>query len=512
MKNILVVGGGSAGVMSAYTLKKLFPKKNVTLIESKNIPTVGVGESTLGHINQWLALVGIVEDDFMKECNASYKMSIRFENFYSKKDGGFHYPFGQPVTEGNKAKLNDWYFKKILYPKTLISNYADMHYPIMSLVNKNKILTDSQNITVGLEGYSFKKDVAYHFDATLFANWLKKKFIQIGGKIKIGSIIKIHQNKNGIEKVVTDAKETLKADLFIDCTGWKSLLLGETLKEPFKSYEDMLPNNSAWATKLPYTNKEKQLVPYTNCEAINNGWVWTIPLWSRIGTGYVYSDKYISDEDALKEFKKHLKKDNLEFRKLKMRVGIHDKLFVKNVCAIGMSAGFIEPLESNGLLTVHEFLVKLVKILNRPVISNFVKQQFNMSCKRFFHEFAEFVAAHYALTIRNDTKYWRDIQNRKYNIDENVVHGNSTFQSINQWCFNDYHYPTTAGMDCIGTGMRFFPTDENSLKHGNYSSDLNFLRSDAKERILQLDIREQEWKDKVSVCPSLYEFLKKKYI
>ena len=158
-----------------------------------------------------------------------------------------------------------------------------------------------------------------------------------------------------------------------------------------------------------------------------------------------------------------------------MRVGIHDKLFVKNVCAIGMSAGFIEPLESNGLLTVHEFLVKLVKILNRPVISNFVKQQFNMSCKRFFHEFAEFVAAHYALTIRNDTKYWRDIQNRKYNIDENVVHGNSTFQSINQWCFNDYHYPTTAGMDCIGTGMRFFPTDENSLKHGNYSSDLNFF-------------------------------------
>ena len=228
----------------------------------------------------------------------------------------------------------------------------------MSLVNKNKILTDTQNITVGLEGYSFKRDVAYHFDATLFANCLKKKFIQIGGKVKIGSIIKIHQNKNGIEKVLTDEKETLKADLFIDCTGWKSLLLGETLKEPFKSYEDMLPNNSAWATKLPYTNKKKQLVPYTNCEAINNGWVWTIPLWSRIGTGYVYSDKYISDEDALKEFKKHLKKDNLKFRKLKMRVGIHDRLFVKNVCAIGMSAGFIEPLESNCLLTVHEFLFK----------------------------------------------------------------------------------------------------------------------------------------------------------
>ena len=214
MKNILVVGGGSAGVMSAYTLKKLFPKKNVTLIESKNISTVGVGESTLGHINQWLALMDISDEDFMKECNASYKMSIRFENFYSKKDGGFHYPFGQPFTKGNPAILNEWYFKKILYPKTPVSNYADMHYPIMSLVNENKILTDEKNIAIGLESYSFKKDVAYHFDATLFANWLKKKFIKIGGKAKIGNIVKTHKNKNGIEKVVTDKKEILKADLF----------------------------------------------------------------------------------------------------------------------------------------------------------------------------------------------------------------------------------------------------------------------------------------------------------
>jgi len=512
MKNILIVGGGSAGVMSAYTIKKLFPKKNVTLIESKNIPTVGVGESTLGHINQWLALVDIADDDFMKECNASYKMSIRFENFYSKKDGGFHYPFGQPVTAGNKALLNDWYFKKILYPKTPVSNYADIHYPIMSLVNQNKILTDDQNITIGLEGYSFKKDVAYHFDATLFANWLKKKFIKIGGQVKIGSIVKIHQNKNGIEKVVTDKKEILKADLFIDCTGWKSLLLGETLKEPFQSYEDMLPNNSAWATHLPYTNKEKELVPYTNCEAIENGWVWTIPLWSRLGTGYVYSDKYISDEDALKQFKKHLGEDDLDFKKLKMRVGIHDRIFVKNVCAIGMSAGFIEPLESNGLLTVHEVLIKLVRILDRPTISNFVKQHFNMSCKRFFKEFAEFVAAHYALSSRNDTKYWRDIQNKEYKMDESLMHADSTFQSINQWCFSDFHYPTISGMDCIGTGMRFWPTDEHMLRYGTFNNNLDFLKMDAREKISQLDTREKEWKDKVSVCPSLYEFLKKKYI
>jgi hypothetical protein len=112
-------------------------------------------------------------------------------------------------------------------------------------------------------------------------------------------------------------------------------------------------------------NKEKQLEPFTNCTAIENGWVWNIPLWSRIGTGYVYSSKFVDDETALKEFKKHLGKEDLEFKNIKMRVGIHNRIWVKNVVAIGLSAGFIEPLESNGLFTVHEFLIKLVRNLQR---------------------------------------------------------------------------------------------------------------------------------------------------
>ena len=151
----------------------------------------------------------------------------------------------------------------------------------------------------------------------------------------------------------------VKADLFIDCTGFSALLIDKALKEPFESFEDVLPNNSAWATKMPYKNKKKELVGYTNCTAIDNGWVWNIPLWSRIGSGYVYSDKYISDDDALLQFQKHIKKgDELEYKHIKMRTGIHKRTWVKNVCAIGLSAGFIEPLESNGLYTVHEFLLR----------------------------------------------------------------------------------------------------------------------------------------------------------
>ena len=503
LNKIIVVGGGTAGCMSAYTLKKLFPKKEVTMIESKNIPTVGVGESTLGHINKWLALVGIKDSDFMKECNASYKLSIRFQDFYKKGDGGFHYPFGQSVFTDTLADYNDWEFKKILYPKTKYTDFANCYFPIMGLVNNNTLTKDSK----GLEPYNFKTDTAYHFDATLFANWLKKQFKKIGGKIVIGDV-KVIGNSDGINSLNIKNKK-LKADLYIDCTGWKSLLLGECLKEPFESFEDILPNNSAWATHLPYTDKEKELKPYTNCTAIENGWVWNIPLWSRMGTGYVYSDKYISDENALKQFKKYLGRDDLNFKKLKMRVGLHKRIYVKNVCAIGLSAGFIEPLESNGLLSVHGFLARLVRLIDRGTISTFKKEQFNYACSQFFKYFAGFVSMHYALSSRTDTKYWRDIQNRDYKIEKHFKTLDNQFQDLAIQKFNTYFYTPDTGTACIAIGMRWPATDEFALKYGECSTDLNERNNEWKASIKNLEKRKTQWDTIGKQCTPFVEFLRK---
>ena len=192
------------------------------------------------------------------------------------------------------------------------------------------------------------------------------------------------------------------------------------LNVKFNSYNDLLPNNKAWATKVPYNDKERELEPYTNCTAIENGWVWNIPIWDRIGTGYVYSDKYVSDDEALDEFKKHLDSKGLdhsqsEFKNIPMRIGLHEDIFVKNVCAIGLSAGFIEPLESNGLLTVHEFLMYLIYIMDRHNnLSSMDILSFNRQCKKFFNEFTDFVAMHFSLSNRNDTKYWKDISKRDW--------------------------------------------------------------------------------------------------
>ena len=503
IKKIAIVGGGSAGAMTAYSLKKIFPDKNITIIESKTIPTVGVGESTLSRINDWLGMLNIQDTDFMKECDASYKLSIRFEDFYQKGDKGFHYPFGLPNIKGNKAGLNDWYFKKMLYPDTPNSDYAKCMYSVMALVDENKITNDS------LPNWNFKLNAGYQFDATKFANWLKKEFKKIGGKIEVGSIIKINQDNKGITSLYLDTHKQISADLYIDCSGFKSLLLGKALKEPFKSYSNMLPNNSAWATHLPYKNKKKELVTYTNCTAIENGWVWKIPLWSKMGTGYVYSDKYISDEDALKQFQKHLGKKDLEFKKLKMRTGVHQNIWVKNVCAIGLSAGFIEPLESNGLLSVHEFIFQLLRALQRPVISEFTKQNFNMHCKNFLDGFAEFVALHYALSIRTDTPYWQDIQKRHYPMETNVVRISSDFQSAHKQRFNNYHYPIEAGINCIGTGMNWYATDLPSLKYGLGIHNFDSMKSEWQPCINQLNTRKEEWKKLVKDCLSLLGYLKK---
>ena len=505
INKIVIVGGGSAGGMTAYTLKKFFPNKNITLIESKTIPTIGVGESTLGKFNNWLGMLGIKDTDFMKECDATYKLSIRFEDFYQKGDGGFHYPFGQPYIENNRAKLNDWHFKKVLYPDTHNSDYARCLYSVMALVDTNKITTKDGL----LPNWSFKKDAAYQFDAIKFGNWLKKEFKKIGGKIKVGTIIKINQDNKGITSLYLDTHKSISADLYIDCSGFKSLLLGKTLKEPFESYTSILPNNSAWATRLPYKNKEKELVTYTNCTAIENGWVWKIPLWSKMGTGYVYSDQYISDEDALKQFQKYLGKKDLEFKKLKMCSGIYRNIWVKNVCAIGLSAGFIEPLEGNGLLSVHEFLLPLLRVLQRPVISEFAKQNFNLSCRNFLNSFAEFVALHYALSIRTDTPYWQDVQKRHYPIEKNLVRIQSEFQEIYIQRFSAYHYPPYAGINCIATGMNWYATDIPSLKYGLATHNLDSLKSDWQPYIDQLNTRKEKWKKGIKDCLSLLGYLKK---
>jgi len=519
IQKIVIVGGGSAGWMSASTMINEFPNHDITLIESPNIPTVGVGESTIGGIRDWLNLLGIKEKDFIPFTDASFKLSIRFTDFYRKDAGSFHYPFGIPQVNGNLAKKNDWYFKKMYHPDTPVSDYAECMYPQMALVMQNKI-SDNHNMHK-FPGFFRDRDTAYHFDSTKFGLWLSEHYAKPRGvKHIIADVTDISVNDSGIEYLELSTGEKITADLFIDCTGFKSMLLGDALKEPFTSYEHMLPNNSAWATRIPYTDKEKQLEAFTDCHAIENGWVWNIPLWSRLGKGYVYSDKHVSDANALEEFKNHLKEkeqysDDLEFKNIKMRIGIHERLYVKNVCAIGLSAGFIEPLESTGLFTTHEFLIKLVRSIHRDnYVSRWDKDTFNSICKKQFHDFAEFVAMHYSLSHRDDTAYWRDVGEREYfpdMINQRFRPYHSVFlHAITERMQTFFYEEQASGVHCILTGMNYFPADRQTVIPYSYPSDTNW-KEYFEPSTQNLEQKKQHWAKLAEDEPTLYQYLKENY-
>ena len=268
---IFIVGGGSAGWMAAATLISQFPNKDITVIESPNIPTVGVGESTLGQINHWLDLLNIKDEDFMPYTDASYKLSIRFENFYKNGDGGFHYPFGE-VIENNKIGLKQvWFLKKKENPDTPITNYADSLYPNMALVNHNVLFKNDDR---EIPEFDFKRHVAYHFDATKFGLWLKNNYcIPRGVKHILEDVNSIETNEDGI----TSLNNKHKADMFIDCTGFKSLLLGKTLKEHFNDYSKLRshPSEDASSQLSPYFHFG-HISTYEVFEKIINNESWSV--------------------------------------------------------------------------------------------------------------------------------------------------------------------------------------------------------------------------------------------
>jgi tryptophan halogenase len=514
--SILIVGGGSAGWMSAATLIRKFPNKKITLVESKDISTVGVGESTLAFIRDWTNYLGLDDKDFLKHTNGSYKLSIKFTDFYDKDSGGFHYPFGDP-SENQNFNYNDWYLKKIFYPDTPPSDFADNFWSAMALVNENKISTNEDG---KLDNFRFDYNTAFHFDASLFGKYLKDQYcLPRGVNHLYGTIEKILTDDNGISKIILEDGQELTADLYVDCTGFKSLLLGDTLNEPFVSYKDILPNNKAWAVQIPYTDKEKELEVYTNCTALTNGWVWNIPLWSRIGTGYVYSDEFISDEEALAEFKNHLNSkkmtvynpnrvtDDLKFNHIKFRTGIHERIWVKNVLAIGLSAAFIEPLESNGLMSVHEFLLEFCRHVDRPVVNQWDRDVFNNHIRTFYHNFAEFVALHYALSIRSDSEYWLKNRQRSYGPDLRNAKGgfNDLFLKHTQF----HEHSGRGGIVCIANGMDYRVFNEVDASRRQLGINQINLREKCNHYLYDRHQTMQRWKDAVKNQLSAAQWLAK---
>lgn len=469
---ICIVGGGSSGWMTATTFIKLLNYEEVSLVESPNIPISGVGESTIQQIRGWMNLIGIDEEEMIRETNGSLKHSIKFTNFLKKDSGSFHYPFGQAIYNPNQWWEN--------INNTSPNKYAENINPVALVAERGK--------------FDKSTSYAFHFDAVKFGHYLKKTYCSNVNHIT-AEVVGCEKGENGIECLKLDNGDVVKADLYIDCSGFKSLLLGKYMEEPFIPYDHLIPNDTAWATQVSYTDKEKQLVAYTECTAIDNGWVWNIPLWERIGTGYVYSSKHVSDEDAKQEFISHLQSKGFDtseciFKRIPMRIGRHERTFVKNVVAIGLSAGFIEPLESNGLFTVHQNLIDLYKTLRRGKPSQFMKDLYNSATSLSFDEFADFVAVHYTFTQREDTPYWRDNFNRSYELV-----GSSNFDKYGLTAFSRELYKFSSYSN-LNSGFHYIASGMNVSAY----TDIHFGIND-------MNINNSKWEDTVEKLPTLFEYL-----
>lgn len=509
MKKIVIVGGGSAGWMSASTLIKSFPDKEIVLIESSSIPTVGVGESTVSDINYWLHYLEIKDEDFMKETNATYKTAIGFTDFNLKKSPTFFTPFGDPDMADAVFGFNDFNLMRVIDTSIPGSDFCKYYYPQVHAIEKNKLIFE-QNPVVNT--YIPVRDTAYQVDAALFGKWLAENYAIPRGVKRIVSTIKhVEVDENGVKELVLDDGSKVTADLYIDCSGFKSLLLGNALQEPFVSTKEYLPNNKAWAGPVQYTDKEKELEVYTNCTGLKNGWAWNTPLWSRIGTGYVYSDEFVDDDTALQEFKEYLDSDKMkihdpqrsekmEFRKIEIKNGYYERFYVKNVCAVGLSAGFLEPLESTGLLFTHQILLFLINSINRTSVTKADKDYFNNVSRNLFEHQLQFVALHFLLSERDDTPYWK-----KY-MDSNVP----------EYFLYELPFQKLITKDITKSGLynSLFAANNFSPASEQIMSGLNLRYGFDFEKIIQNAYNEKQEKIKeiknyIETLPSHYQYLKK---
>ena len=512
--NIVIVGGGSAGWLSAAVLCRYFPKKKITLIESKNIPIIGVGESTTAMMKHFInAHLNISDEEFMKGVDAIYKSAVKFEDSYFKGDKGYFYPFGSPFLNNSKIPgTGTWDVVKHFYPEIDNNDFVRSFFPASALFTNNKINT---NLNGEFDNYNFRLDTGYHLDATKLGNYLKNSYCLPQGVHHIqADVIQINDSSNGIDNLILDDGQKIKADLFIDCTGFKSILLKDKMKPEFVDLSYKLPNNRAWATPIKYKDVYKEMIPYTKSTALKNGWAWYTPIASRIGNGYAYCDKFTTKEEALEEFKEYLLSDmvpinltkeeveKLPFFELQMKAGYYKESMVKNVVGIGLSAGFLEPLEGTGLYFVTEPLLQLVKILQRKGINQFIIDAFNNHIEEQFVSWANTLALFYAQSIRDDSDYWKEIKNKKF--------GFTNFERITK----DHGAQHNDAYSFIARGCEFaMDVDEATIDRWqlydgldmDYKSYAEYLKNIFKER-------KNKWDSHALTSLHIYDYLKNKGI
>lgn len=404
-RGILIVGGGTAGWLTAAYLARFFAGRiAITVLESPEIGIIGVGEGAFPTIRSTLQFLGIDEAHFIREASATFKQGIRFDDWLHAPgpDGERHcylHPFEAPFyTEGAS-----------LTPYWLLQDPATRPPFAEAVTIQNRVAAAKRAPKRAGEGeYAGPLNYAYHFDARRLADLLRARAEALGVRHLEGMVTGVELAADGgVAGVVTGAHGTLSADLYVDCSGFRAELIGKALGSPFKSLKHQLFTDRALACKVPYDRPDAPIESYTIAAAHEAGWTWDIGLEGARGIGTVYSSAHMSDARAAEVLRAYLGHDDFKARIIPFEPGYREAQWVKNCVAVGLSGGFLEPLESTGVVLIEAAAAMIAELFphNGPIDAPAAR--FNELIAARFDRIAAFLKLHYCLS-RRDEPFWRD--------------------------------------------------------------------------------------------------------
>ena len=413
-ERIVIVGGGTAGWMAAAALAKTFgTRRKIRLIESDQIGTVGVGEATIPVIKNFHLLLDLDEAEFLRAVNGTFKLGIEFVNWGRLGERYFH-PFGPPGADAWAAQFHHYWLK------------ARQHGEQRELGQFSVETSMAAEDRFGLDGER-KPNYAYHFDAGLYARMLRGYSEARGVQRTEGKVVDVgqHPETGFIEHVTLESGERVEGDFFIDCTGFRGLLIEQALESGWEDWSHWLRSDSALAVQTESTTPP---APFTQATARSAGWQWKIPLQHRVGNGLVYSSRYISDDDALK-----LLLDNLDGapitdpRPIRFRTGRRLRQWDRNCLALGLASGFMEPLESTSIHLIQNSIIRFIKLFPAQRIEPSEVEQFNRDVQLEWEFIRDFIVLHYHVNQRGDADLWRDC--REMEVPESLAHKIELFRT-----------------------------------------------------------------------------------
>jgi tryptophan halogenase len=458
LKDIVIVGGGSAGWMTAGALSCLLDNQDVsiTLIESESIGTVGVGEATIPDILLFNRMLGISEDEFIRATDATFKLGIEFVNWGQKGERYFH-PFGEHGADMQGIDFHQFW----LAARDQGDNLPFETYSLCAHAAKSgKFRHPDPNPKSVMSHINY----AYHFDATAYAAYLRNYAEQRSTKRVEGIVETVTQSPGSgeITSVTLQDGTEVTGDFFFDCTGFRSLLMRQTLDVGFVDWSHWLPCNSAQTVATEHTGP---LPSHTRATAHEAGWQWRIPTQGRVGNGHVYSTDFTDDETARERLIENLEGEMRgDPRTIRFTTGRLEHFWEKNCVSIGLASGFLEPLESTSLYLIQVGITKFISLFPGKGVSAVIIDEYNRQLTREFEQVRDFLIAHYNVTLRDDSPFWNHV--RTMDIPDSLAHKMDLFKAAGRVFRNEDELFSKPSWTAVLLGQNVIPDTYDPIVGG----------------------------------------------